>query len=112
MFMKMKSPMAKVPIEGLDEEDSLRIFGGNIFNGLGIQQFQPNRIKRIHRIVAQQLIDRPQLARLHQPTDCMVLISDNDAVTIRQSFVPVLGHYDAWFRGDRSYCLILYRSAL
>src|SRR6266550_4135490 len=37
MFMKMKSPMAKIPVEGLDEKDSLRVFGGNIFNSLGIQ---------------------------------------------------------------------------
>jgi hypothetical protein len=78
----MKSPMAKIPVEGLDEEDSLSILGGHIFHSLGVQQLQPNRIKRIHRIVTQQLIDRPQLARLRSPPDSVVLIPDNDAITI------------------------------
>jgi hypothetical protein len=82
MLMKMKSSVAKISIKGLDEEDCLRILRRHIFHGLGIEKLQPNRIKRIHRIVPQQLVDRPQFARLRQPPYGMVLIPDNDAVTI------------------------------
>jgi len=82
MLMKMKRSVTKISIEGLDEEDSLRVLGRDIFHGPGIQQLQPNGIKRVHRIVAQQLIDRPQFARLRQPPDGMILIPDNDAITI------------------------------
>jgi hypothetical protein len=82
MFMKMQGSVAQIPVEGLDEEDSLRIFGGYIFDRFRIEQFQPNEIKRIYRIIAQQLINRPQLARLRQPADSMVLIPDDNAITI------------------------------
>ena len=82
MFMEMKSSMTKIPIEGLDEEDSFRVLGGHIFHGLGIQQLQSDGIKRIDRVVSQQLFDRPQFARLDRSTDGMILIPDNDAITI------------------------------
>jgi hypothetical protein len=59
MFMKMQCPVAKVSIEGLDEKDRLRVLRRHIFHGVGIQQPQSNRIKRIDRVVSQQLFDRP-----------------------------------------------------
>ena len=80
MLMKMKRSVTKISIEGLDEEDRLRVLGRDIFHGPGVQQLQTNGIKRVHRIVTQQLIDRPQLARLRQPPDGVVLIPDNDAI--------------------------------
>jgi hypothetical protein len=43
----------------------------------------------------------------------MAFVPDDNTITIRRLFVAaLLRSYDAWFRGDRSYCLILYRSAL
>jgi hypothetical protein len=80
MLMKMKSSVTKIPVEGLDEEDRLRVLGGNIFHCPGVQQLQSNGIKRVHRIVAQQLIDRPQFARLRQSPDGVILIPDDDAI--------------------------------
>ena len=80
MLMKMKRPVTKIPVEGLDEEDRLRVLGGNIFHCPGVQQLQSNGIKRVHRIVAQQLIDRPQFARLRQSPDGVILIPDDDAI--------------------------------
>jgi len=113
MFMKMKSSMAKISVKSFDEEDSLGILGGNIFHGPGIQQLQSNGIKWIDGIVLQQLLNRPQLLRFSQPPHSMAFIPDDNTITIRRLFVAaLLRSYDAWFRGDRSYCLILYRSAL
>jgi hypothetical protein len=112
MFMKMQRSMAQVPIKGLNEEDRLRVLRRHIFYSVGIQQLQPNRIKRIDGIIPQQLFDRTQFTWLRQPPDGVVLISNNYPVTIGQVFIGFLRSYDAWFRGDRSYCLILYRSAL
>jgi hypothetical protein len=57
MFMKMKRSMAKVSIEGLNEENRLGVPRRHIFDSPCIQQLQSNRIKRIHGVIAQQLLD-------------------------------------------------------
>jgi hypothetical protein len=43
----------------------------------------------------------------------MILVPDHNSITLgRRFFIGLLRPYDAWFRGDRSYCLILYSNAL
>jgi hypothetical protein len=117
MLVKVKSPVAKIAIEGFDEEDCLGVPGGYIFHSAGVQEFQPDRVQRIDGIVAQKLFDRTKLMGLSKPANGMILVTDYDSIRLGQLFFGDLGFglgpYDAWlFRGDRSYCLILYRSAL
>jgi hypothetical protein len=112
MFMKMQGSMAKISIEGLDEEHRLGILRRNLLHPLRIQQLKPNRIQRILGIVPQQLIDRPQLADLGGPTNRPVIIANNDPVLIGRLCRLCLGRYARSRGGDRSYCLILYSSAL
>ena len=82
MFMKMKGSVAKIPIKSLHEKDRLGVLGGNFLHCACIQQFQSNRIKRIDRIVPQKLFDGSQLARLRQPPDGMILVPDDNPITI------------------------------
>jgi hypothetical protein len=54
---------------------------------------------------------------LSESANGVTLVTDYDSIRLGQLFFGDLGFglgpYDAWlFRGDRSYCLILYRSAL
>jgi hypothetical protein len=58
------------------------------------------------------LIDRPQLADLGGPTNRPVIIANNDPVLIGRLCRLCLGRYARSRGGDRSYCLILYSSAL
>jgi hypothetical protein len=117
MLMKVKSPVAKIAIEGLDEKDCLGVPGGDILHDVRIQELQPDRIQGIDGIVAQKLFDRTKLMWLSESANGMILVTDYDSIRLGQLFFGDLGFglgpYDAWlFRGDRSYCLILYRSAL
>ena len=80
MLMKMQGPMAKVSIEGLDEEHGLRILRGNLFDLLCVQKLKSNRIEGILRIVPQQLIDRSKLAHLREASNCPIFITNNDPV--------------------------------
>jgi hypothetical protein len=52
MLVKVKSPVAKIAIEGLDEEDGLGIAGRNILYGVRVKQLQPYGVQGIDRIVA------------------------------------------------------------
>jgi hypothetical protein len=117
MLVKVKSPVAKIAIEGLDEEDCLGVPGGYILDGVRVQKFQPDGVQRIDGIVAQKLLDRTKLMWLSESANGMILVTDYDSIRLGQLFFGDLGFglgsYDAWlFLGDRSYCLILYRSAL
>ena len=82
MFMKVKGSMTKIPIEGLDEEHRLGFLRRHIFDSVRIQQLQPNRIKRIHRVIPQQLLDRPKLTRLNHSSNGMILVPDNNTVSL------------------------------
>jgi hypothetical protein len=117
MLVKVKSPVAQIPIEGLDEEDRLRILGGDILHDVRVQKLQPDRVQGIDGIVAEKLFNRTKLLGFRETANCMVFIADDDTIRVGRFFFGDLGSglglYDAWlFRGDRSYCLILYRSAL
>jgi hypothetical protein len=52
MLVKVKSPMTKVAIEGLDEENGFRIAGRNVLYGVCVEQLQPDGVQRIDRVVA------------------------------------------------------------
>ena len=78
----LKGSVAKISIKRLDEENCLRVLGRHIFHGLGVQHLQSDGIKRIDRIIAQQLLNRTQFTRLRQPPDSVVLIPNNNAITI------------------------------
>lgn len=117
MFVKVESPVTQIAIEGLDEKDGLRILGGDILHDVRVQELQPDRVQRIDGIIAQKLFDRTKLLGLRETANGMVLVADDDSIRVGWLFFGDLGSglgpYDAWlFRGDRSYCLILYRSAL
>ena len=51
MLVKVKSPVAKITIEGLDEEDGLGIAGRNILYGVRVKQLQPDGIQGVDRVV-------------------------------------------------------------
>jgi len=93
MFMKVQSPVAKIPIEGLHKEDRFGILGWNVFDRLRIKQLKPNRAKRILRIVSQKLLYRPKFTRLRQTPNCMVFIPNNHPVNIGR---PTLGLLDVY----------------
>lgn len=113
MLVKMKCSMAKIAVKGLDEEDCLGIFGRDILNRLRVQQLQTDGIQRIDGVIAQKLIDGTKILGLGKPANCTILVTDDNSIRFRQLFLVGLRPYDAWlFLGDRSYCLILYRSAL
>jgi hypothetical protein len=52
MLVKVKSPVAKIAIEGLDEENSLGIAGRNVLYGVRVKQLQPDGVQGIDRLVA------------------------------------------------------------
>jgi hypothetical protein len=52
MLMKVKSAVAKIAIEGLDEENGLGIAGRNVLYGVCVEQLQPDGVKRIDGVVA------------------------------------------------------------
>jgi hypothetical protein len=52
MLVKVKSAVAKISIEGLNEENCLGVAGGNVLDGVCVEQLQPDRVERIDRVVA------------------------------------------------------------
>jgi hypothetical protein len=116
MLVKVKCAVAQIAIEGLDEENGLGVAGRNVLNGVCVEQLQPDGIQRIDGVVAQKLLDGTKFAGLSKPANGMALVADYNSIRFGQLFGDLgltRGLYDAWlFRGDRSYCLILYRSAL
>jgi hypothetical protein len=83
MFMKMKRPMPQVPIKRLYEKDGFGVLRRHILHGSRVQQPQPNRIQRILQVVAQKLLYRPKLTRLCKPADCMILVPNYNAMSVR-----------------------------
>jgi hypothetical protein len=52
MLVKVKSPVAKIAIEGFDEEDGLGIAGWNVLYSVRVKQLQPDGVQGIDRVVA------------------------------------------------------------
>jgi hypothetical protein len=72
--MEMKSPVAKIPVERFDEEDSFGILGRNLLDRLRINKPKSNRFKWILGFAAQKLLHRPKLAGLGKTPYRMILI--------------------------------------
>jgi hypothetical protein len=82
MLVKVESPVAQIAIEGLDEKDGLRIFGGDILNDVRVQKLQPDRVQGIDGIVAQKLFDRTKLVGFREPANGVVLVADDDSIGV------------------------------
>jgi hypothetical protein len=51
MLVKVKSAVAKIAIEGLDEENGLGIAGWNVLYCIRVKQLQPDGVQGIDRVV-------------------------------------------------------------
>jgi hypothetical protein len=74
--------MAKIPIKGLHEEHRLGILRRHLLDRLRIQQSKPNEIKRILRVIPQQLIDRSKFAYIRETSNRPVFIANNDSMPV------------------------------
>lgn len=83
MLMKMKCPVAQIPVKRLNKKHRFGIFCRNVFHRLGIQQPKSNKVQRVLRIVPQKLFNRPKLARLYKAADSVSFISNDNAVCTR-----------------------------
>ena len=52
MLVKVESPVAKIAIEGLDEENGFGITGRNVLYGVCVEKLQPDGVQRIDGVVA------------------------------------------------------------
>jgi hypothetical protein len=85
----------QIAIEGLDEEDRLRVLGRNVLYGIRVQQLQPDGVQRVDGIVAQELFDRAQLTVLDDAANSMAFIPNDDTIRFWQLLAAALWLYDA-----------------
>jgi hypothetical protein len=86
MLVKVKSPVAKIAIEGLDEENGFGITGRNVLYGVCVEQLQPDGVQRIDGVVAQKLLDGTKFAGFSKSANGMALVADNNSIRFGQLF--------------------------
>ena len=74
--------MAKIAVEGFNEEDCLRIFGRHVFDSFRVQQLQSDGVQWVDGLVAEKLLDRTQFVLLDNPANSMALIPDYDTIRL------------------------------
>lgn len=111
VLVEVKRLVVKIAIEGLDEEHRLGVLRRNLLHRVRIQQRQTDGVQGILRIISKKLLDRAKLIDLCQSANRPIFKPDDDLIgPVRNR--SVLRSYEARFGGLRSYCLILYSSAL
>jgi hypothetical protein len=92
MSMKMKGPVLEVSFEGLDEKDRLGILGRHLFDCLGVQQAEPDRLQRRLLRAMQKLFHRSKLVYFSKTADRAVLIPDDYPMCIYCLSISTLRH--------------------
>lgn len=80
VFVEVEGAVAQVAVEGLDEEDGLGVFGGDVFDLVGVEQLERDRVQGILGVVAQELFDGAEFADVDGAFDRVVLVPDDDLV--------------------------------
>jgi hypothetical protein len=80
MLVKVQCTMLQIAIEGLDEEDCLRVLRRHVRDLFGVDELQPDGIQRLLRVTSQQLINRSQIFCLSEAPYSMILIADDQPI--------------------------------
>lgn len=93
VFVEVEGAVAQVAVEGLDEEDGLGVFGGDVFDLLGVEQLERDRVQGILGVVAQELLDGAEIVDVDDAFYRVILVPDDDLVLGWRIGFSVLSRY-------------------